>query len=240
MVLFNGGSITKQPEGLRIHFPNEPDRWIAYSPRQQTEWHTRLKWVEKQAAVYLIDPPVLYGIQWKDGKKPNTRALRLSIGLSLSMGQPHPKRYTCILKHGKKDVTVGEGGRLAKITGGTKLRLTSLPAWAEKELEKFPAAVRRACEVFEKRDEVQLARSKLEQKFQTELSDLDRLYRRGQGTNDKLYGLPPADVEGSLAIEAELRRLQSIVLDRYRIKIRLRVLSLGVFEGAVPGAVLNV
>jgi hypothetical protein len=87
---------------------------------------------------------------------------------------------------------------------------------------------------------VQVATSTLDEKFSTEMSDLDRLYRRKQGMNDRLYGLPAAGREGSVAIEAELRRLQSIVLERYRLRLRLRVLSLGVFEGDVPHTMLTV
>lgn len=242
MVAFNGGSVTKQADGLRISFLNEPDRLIAYAPKEQVDWELRLKWVEKQLAVYLLGAPILYGIQWerKRGKRLAMRALRLSIGLSLSIGQPHPKRYTCTLKHRESDIFVAEGGHLPKGTGGNKLLLTNLPDWAENELERFAPAILKACELFQKRPEVQVATSTLHEKFNTEWSDLDRLYRRKQGTNDRLYGLPAVGREGSVAIEAELRRLQSIVLERYRLRLRFRVLSLGVFEGDVPPPMLTI
>ncbi len=242
MVSFNGGSATKLANGLRISFRNEPDRLIAYAPQEQVDWELRLKWVEKQAAVYLMGAPILYGIQWeaKSGRKSAVRALRLSFGLSLSLGQPHPRRYTCTLKRGESDIFVGNGRHLPTVTGGSQLVLTSLPGWAEKELPKFAPAVLTACELFQKRPEVHVATATLDEKFNTEFSDLDRLYRRKQGTNDRLYGLPAAAKEGSVAIEAELRRLQSIVLERYRLRLRLRVLSLGVFEGDVPDTMLTV
>lgn len=241
MVALNGGSAIKQATGLCVSFSDEPERLIAYAPDEQAQWETRLKWVEKQAAVYLLGAPILYGIEWnaKGSQHSAFRALRLSIGLSLSMGKPHPKRYSCILRHGKKDVSVIEGGQLPNITRGDKLLLTSLPSWAEKELHRFAPAVLEACELFQKRSQVQVATSDLNEKFTIELSDLDRLYRRKQGTNDKLYGLPLAGAEGSVAIEAELRRLQAVVLERYRVKLRLRILSLGVFEGDVPEVVLT-
>jgi hypothetical protein len=242
MVAFNGGSVTKQANGMRISFRNEPDRLIAYEPKEQVDWELRLRWVEKQLAVYLLGAPILYGIQWegKGRKRSAMRALRLSIGLSLSIGQPYPRRYTCTLKHRESDVFVAEGGHLPKVTGGNKLLLTTLPDWAENELERFAPAIVTACELFQKMPEVQVATSALEEKFNIEWSDLDRLYRRKQGTNDRLYGLPAAGREGSVAIEAELRRLQSIVLERYRLRLRLRVLSLGVFEGNIPHTVLTV
>jgi hypothetical protein len=241
MVSFGGGSVTRQAEGLRISFPKEADRSIAYTPKDQAEWELRLKWVEKQAAVYLLGAPVLYGVEWKSktAKKANVRALRLSIGLSLSLGPAHPRRYTCTVIQGEKKIFVGEGGHLPNLPG-TRLELTSLPRWAEKELGRFPEAIETSCEMFEKRTEVQHATGELREKFNTEFSDLDRLYRRNQGTDDRLYGLSAAGTDGSIAIEAELRRLQSIVLDRYRVRIRLRVLSLGVFEGDVPESVLSV
>src|SRR6185503_14840003 len=71
MAAFNGGSATKQAKGLRISFRNEPDRLIAYAPKEQADWESRLKWVEKQSAVYLLGAPILYGIQWdaKAGKR---------------------------------------------------------------------------------------------------------------------------------------------------------------------------
>jgi hypothetical protein len=241
MVAMNGGSVRREAEGLRISLQDEPDRTIAYAPGNQAEWELRLKWVEKQAASYLLAPPVLYGIEWnsKRGKTASVKALRLSIGLSLSMGQSHPKRYTCVLKHGAKEIYVGEGGPLPAIKNGRKLVLTSLPKWAEQELKRLPDAAITACELFQKRPEVQQAIATLNEKFTIELSDLDRLYRRKQGTDDKLYGLASAGTDGSVAIEAELRRLQSVVLDRYRVRIRLRVLSLGAFEGAVPDSILT-
>jgi hypothetical protein len=238
MTASNGGSVTKQAKGLRVSFPNEPDRFVAYAPEEQIEWETRLKWVEKQSAVYLLGAPILYGIQWH-GKRSAVRALRLSIGLSVSIGPPHPQRYSCILQSGKKDILVFEGGRKPNLTGGNQLLLTSLPTWAANELGRFVPAVLNACELFRKRDEVQVATASLDEQFKVELSDLDRLYRRKQGTNDKLYGLPSIGTEGSVAIEAELRRLQSIVLERYRVRLRLRILSLGVFEGDVPAVALT-
>src|SRR6185436_4878127 len=111
------------------------------------------------------------------------------IGLSLSMGPSHPRRYTCTLRQGENEIFVAEGGYLPKLTG-TRLELTHLPRWAEKELERFSKAIETACEMFEKRTEVQRATDELTKNFSTEFSDLDRLYRRNQGTDDRLYGLP--------------------------------------------------
>ena len=241
MVAYSGGRATRQPGGLRISFSNETDRFIAYAPDNQVDWEARLKWVEKQSAAYLLDAPILYGIQWKakGGRSSRARALRLSVGLSLSLGQPHPRRYTCILEVGKRHIRIAEGGQLPELTNGTKLLLTSPPTWAENELERLAPAVLKSCEQFQQRPQVQIALSTLSEEFSTELSDLDRLYRRKQGTNDRLYGLPPADSDGSVAIESELQRLQTNVLERYRVGVRVRILSLGVFEGAVPEAFLS-
>ena len=236
----NNGSVTKEATGLRISFPDEKPSLIAYAPKHQGDWESRLKWVEKQAAVYLLHAPILYGIQWEaKSRKAPVRVLRLSLGLSLSMGQPHPKRYTCILKVGKAQAKVAEGGHLPEVTGGTRWLLTGLPVWAQNELQKFPPAVLRACDLFRNGNEVQVAFSNLGKQFSDELSYLDGLYRRKQGTNDKLYGLPTPGTEGSASIEAELRRLQNTVLERYRLKLRLRILSLGVFEGDVPDCLLG-
>lgn len=241
MVAMDRGSVRRVAKGLRVTPPDGPAHTIAYTPGNQAEWDLRLKWVEKQAASYVLAAPVLYGVEWnaKHRKTAGVKALRLSIGLSLSMGQSHPKRYSCVLKKGEKEIYVAEGGHLPAIKNGSKLVLTSLPKWAEQELKRLPAAVITACELFQKRPEVQRAIATLNEQFTIELSDLDRLYRRKQGTDDKLYGLAPGGTDGSVAIEAELRRLQSVVLDRYRVRIRLRVLSLGVFEGAVPDSVLT-
>ena len=234
MVAANRGSVTETPGGLEISIEDHR-HFITYSPNCQEEWESRLKWVEKQSAVYLVHAPVLYGVQWQTtAGRPRVRALRLSIGLSLSVGQPFPKRYTCSVISGKKDISVVEGGELPQLAGGKRWLLTALPSWTQKELEKLITGVLRACDLFGNQSEVQDALPKLSEKLSDELSHLDALYRRKQGTNDRLYGLPPFGTEGSAAIEAELRRLQKTVLERYRSKVRLRVLSLGVFEGGVP------
>jgi len=237
-----GGSCSKESDGLGLSFPDGTEEFVAYAPTDQQTWRSRFKWVEKQSALFILNAPILYAIKWERQsrrKVASKSALRLSVGLSLSVGPALPKRYTCILKRGGK-FSVIEGGYLRLGEGTTSSTLAQLPEWAEAELEKLSLAVLEACEEFEARPQVQQAILGLGEKRRDEMANLGLLYRRKQGSNDRLYGLPEAGTEGSVSIEAELRRLQNIVLDRYRLRVRVRVLSLGVLEGDVPSTIYEI
>jgi hypothetical protein len=236
MVAQLGGSCERKQEGLRLSFPDVPGtEFVHYSPANQQDWTTRLKWVEKQAAIFLLNAPLFYGVNWSGvgKKKSGSEGLRLSVGLSLSVGRPVPKRYTCFLKRGKNEVRVAQGGSLS-LGSGQEATLAVLPTWAEDDLPKLASGVLAACIQYRASPEVQSAIVKLGDKRRTELADLERLYKTKQGANDHLYGLPAFETEGSASIEAEARMLQNTVLSRYEVAVRVRVLTLGVFEGNVP------
>ncbi|MGH9824194.1 MAG: hypothetical protein ACREDR_13195, partial [Blastocatellia bacterium] len=127
-----------------------------------------------------------------------------------------------------------EGGHLPSKIGGERSIVPALPAWAEAGLKRTARAVAKACDVYQARSDTQEAIQILAETRRQELIDLESLYGRKHGAIDRLYGLPTPDTGGSASIEAELRRLQNIVLDRYRVRVRLRMLSLGLFEGNVP------
>jgi len=230
-----GGSCKRAPEGLRLSFPGADREFVRYSPTNQQEWTVRLKWVEKQAAIFLLNAPLFYGVNWGGAgkRKSGSEGLRLCVGLSLSAGRSLPKRYTCFLKRGGNEVQVVLGGYLS-LGEGKHSTLTALPPWAEADLPKLASGVLAACDQYRSRSEVQKALVRLEDNRRTELTDLERLYKTKQGANDHLYGLPAFGTEGSASIEAEARMLQNIALTRYEVTIRVRVLTLGVFEGNVP------
>lgn len=235
-----GGSCVKESGGLMLSIPGDlnPES-VRYAPTSQRAWTTRLKWVEKQSAIFLLNAPIVYGVKWKDdgAAKPNNRGLRLSIGLSLSVGTPFPKRYTCFVPHAGNEIRVEHGGCALSLGRGTELILNGLPSWAEADLPMFARGVLMASDHFRARPEVQNAMMKLGEQRRTELTNLDHLYRRRQGSNDRLLGLPTPGTEGSVAIEAELRKLQSIILQRYAVRVRVRFITLGVLEGKIPNEI---
>jgi hypothetical protein len=242
MVARAGGSCIKDRAGLQVSFPDKQGPgFIAYAPSDSMAWETRLRWVEKQSAIFLLNAPVLYGIKWeaRRGKKSQDRVLRLSIGLSLSFGPPLPKRYTLTLKHGRKCVDIMEGSHLPLEKSGKAVPLTALPKWAETDRKHLAKAVSQTCEMFQSREEVRKALLALGEGRREELTCLERLYRRKQGANDRLYGLASTSTEEGSPIEAELRQLQSIVLHRYSIEVEVRILSIGVLEGHIPNSFTN-
>ena len=236
MIAQLGGSCINEPGGLRLSIPGDlSSEFVRYAPTTQRAWTTRLKWVEKQSAIFLLNSPILYGVTWSGagGKRSGNDGLRLSVGLSLSIGRPLPKRYTCLIRHGRSEIRVSEGGYLL-LRMGKESNPTGLPPWAEADLSKLARGVLTACEYFRARPDVQHAIVELGAERRTELTDLERLYKTKQGSNDRLYGLAASGTEGSASIEAESRKLQSVVLRRYDVTVRVRVLTLGILEGCVP------
>jgi hypothetical protein len=188
----------------------------------------------------LLNAPILFGMKWT-GKRPGKRVgrwLRLSFGLSLSVGQPVSKRFVCFLEHAKSVPHVALGGQL-KVEQKEGSTLIALPAWANRDLPSLAQAVVVACETYRDLPEVKTAVLKIGRERRTELTYLEQLYRRKQGTNDRLYGRPASGAGGSNAIEAEFRALQNIVVQRYAVQIRAQMLTLGILEGEVPQTVIQ-
>jgi hypothetical protein len=240
MVARAGGACIKEPAGLHISFPDKQgSEFVAYVPSDSVAWETRLRWVEKQSAIFLLNAPVLYGVKWegRKSKKSPDKVLRVSAGLSLSFGPPLPKRYTLILKHGQEMAPIVEGAYLPLGKTGKPARLTGLPKWAETDLKHLAKALLQTCEIFQSREDVQKAVLALGEGRREELTNLERLYRKRGGANERLYGLAPISTEGGSALEAEHRRLQNIVLQRYSVGVEVRILSLGILEGNIPNSI---
>ena len=231
-----GGSCVQEAEGS---FPGGTEsEFLRYAPDNQEDWMTRLKWVEKQSAILLLNAPVLYGLNWggKVRVQPGCDGLRLSLGLSLSLGRPCPARYTCVLQRGGKEIRIREGDRLAR--GKAKeSTLFALPEWVGAEIRKLSRGVVSACEQYRARADVRNAIAKLGSQRRSELVDLERLYQTSKGSNARLYGMPAPGTEGSASIEAEVRTLQSVILKRYEVTVRIRLLTVGILEGSVPHTV---
>jgi hypothetical protein len=227
-----GGGVAKwEPDGILLSFADLPaDEFVAYSPSVQSEWTKRLKWVEKQSALALLQPPVWYKVvRSVKGRSPKSE-LRLSVVLSLSTGSPCWRRYTLRKARGVEDITISQGGNLSLPKGCQQFPLTALPVWAEKDLHELAEQTRKTCEVFKTSDEARGALATLAQKRRAELIYLQQLYNRKQDSHNLLYGLPEPGTAGSASIEAELQRLQGLVIERYAVSVRIRILSLGILE----------
>jgi hypothetical protein len=226
----------KDSPALRLSFPEgSAGVFVAYTPANQRELETRLKWVEKQAARFLISPPVLYGItrRAKNSGRSAKKELRLSVALSLSVGPPCPQRYSLVKRLGVRQPTILEEGNVPLGSVVEELKLRTLPDWAKPELPKLAQAALSACDTFRKKPEIETSLLALGESQRAELTYLERLYQRKKGANDRLYGLAESGTQGSYAIEAELRRLQNSVLERYSVRVLMRVLSIGVFDGNI-------
>lgn len=174
----------------------------------------------------LLSPAILYAVS-NNGGASERSALRLSLGLTLSVGPSLPARYTIVLRRSGRSCAVLENDDLV-LKGRKPFTLIALPKWALSHLPILAEGVVEACEKFKVRPEVKSALQALADGRRQELANLDNLYRRRAGSNDRLLGLPELDTDGSLAIEAELREKQRLVLERYGVQIRFHLLSLGI------------
>ena len=185
--------------------------------------------VEKQAAVVLCNPPVVYSMPWpgrRAGKLAKT-VLRLSVGLSLSIGVPHFRRYVVTLARGARRAVYEEGTILPADASAKATLLTALPSWTEERLPILTRGVAEACEQYQSLPGVQDALRRIGERRRAELAGLEHLYARRQRSEGRIHGLPEPGTTGSASIEVEQRKLQRIVLERYAVRVRVRILSLG-------------
>jgi hypothetical protein len=232
----DGGSVVAKDDRLRIDFwDDRPSVVVRRDPADSDEWKVRFEHVEKQAAIILRNPPVVYSMvcRTRGAAKPARALLRLSVGLSLSVGEPVSRRYVVTLEQGARQAAIEEGGLLPTESGAQTAILSTLPRWVEQSMKGLSRGVLEACIRYQMLPDVQSAIQRLGEKRRTELAQLEHLYARRQGSEGQLYGLPEPGTEGSASIEAEQRRLRQLVFDRYTVRVRARILSLGLLEGTI-------
>jgi hypothetical protein len=200
-------------------------RDVPRDPDDEDSWKHRLDAVEKRIATTLQQPPVLYSMVSASAAR-NT--LRLSVGLSLSIGVPQRRRYAIYVEQGAGAV-IAEGDSLPADDPASAF-LTNLPSWADAEMAKGARAILDACARYELLSDVQAAIARLSEARHAELTSIESLYARRPGTDQKLYGMRERGTEGSASVEAEHRRLQQLALERYAVQVRVRVLSVGVLS----------
>jgi hypothetical protein len=229
-----GGAISADAQCFVLSVPSEA-RTIAirHRPTTPSEWRVRLGWVEKLAANHLLNAPVLFEADWGRGKNDGRQViLRLSFGLLLSLGDPCPVRYSASALKASRAVTVTEAADIP--THGADRPIKSLPGWAVRRLEDLCDAVLKTCAEYSKRSDVSSAIEAVTSARRRELGDIDRLYSAEANKNPTLLGVEEPDTSGSEAVEAERRRLQQVVLERYSVRIVVKTLSLGVLVGMQP------
>lgn len=202
-------------------------RTVPRDPGDEDSWKHRLDAVEKRLATTLLQPPVLYSMRSAADAR---YTLRFSVGLSLSIGAPQRRRYVIFVQQGAEAV-IEDGGSLPADDHASAF-LTTLPSWAEAEIAKGARAILDACARYELLSDVQTAIARLSEARHAELTSIESLYARRQGTDQKLYGMRERGTEGSASVEAEHRRLQQLVLERYAVRVRVKVLSVGVLSAA--------
>ncbi|WP_144030661.1 hypothetical protein [Bradyrhizobium japonicum] len=230
------GTCIENDKGYRLSFPDNEPVFVAHRPNDAASWETRLRWVEKQSAAFLLNAPILFGLRDKAKKGRRTNALRLSFGLSLSLGRPLRKRYCVTVKEGASKGVLTEGDEVILGEGWEEYDVLSLPSWTRSCLPILAKEVAATYEAYGNEDYVVTALEGIAEQRREEFIFLEDLYRRKSGANDRLFGLPMPNLDGSTAIEAELRGLQEVVLSRYEVKLRIKVLSLGVYENVSVSA----
>lgn len=205
---------------------------ISAAPTNHVQWETRLEWLEKQAASFLCNAPLVYSARVGNiaGHRVTQRALRLSFGLCLSVGRPLRQRFAAylFLPGGKTELQVSQG---ESIEAARDVKFLSLPpAWVEPAWGKLVPLIEEACERYGGGDEVKEELISLARKRREALWYLDNLYMRREGYNDHLYGLPPKGTSGSAAITQEYQNCQRVVLERYSVRVEVTPLSLGILS----------
>jgi hypothetical protein len=207
---------------------------IMTSPTSHAEWNDRFEWLEKQAASFLLRVPLTYSatVRWSAGRRGAGDALRLSFGLSLSLGQPLRRRFCAyVFSSGKKPQLLFSAGSAENFDRAGFLNvelLTQMPAWATKLRAEFVPMIQEAYVTYRNRLDVQGEITALAQKRKEALWYLDSLYQRSQGSPDRIYGWPPVGAIGSAAIAQEFQNCQANVLRRFAVDIEVTPLSLGV------------
>lgn len=228
----DGSSVTQHDGRLRVAFADgSAAELVALQPATADEWRSRLRRLEKQAAIVLLNPPLAYAVAYpvRRGEKPPRPTLRLSVSLSLSVGRPLAQRLVFTFARDTGQVTVSAGESLPRREGEQSTFLASLPGWVERAMVPLTSAIVAQCEAYELRPEIQDAVARIGEQRRTELAHIQLLYA-SQRRGTRLYGLPRPGAHASSAVEAERRQLETIVLDRYLAEIRVRVLSLGILE----------
>lgn len=196
------------------------ERFAAVSGVAEAELPATLK----RAAAVLLNRPVYYTI----GRPGRQATLRLSVALSLSIGPPLAQRYVITMPRGAARATIEEDGELTIADGAESELLTTLPKSMAADLAVLARGVGEACEVFQSRSEVAKALNLIGRKRREELVGVGQLYATRRSAQQRLWGFAEAGAQGSTAVEGEVRGLQRIVLERYAVAVRVRILSLGV------------
>jgi hypothetical protein len=233
MARANGASLRAIGDGFIVHggtFDGEIK--VVASPTTHLEWRTRLEWLEKQAARFVLGAPLAYSAAMRSvaGQRASGLALRLSFGLSLSFGHPLRQRFSAyVFSSGRKPELRGAEGDSLENAKDVKLLLRA-PVWVTKAWAKVVPLVEEACERYESRPDVQEELGRLAQRRRESLWYLHNLYNRREGFNDHIYGLPLGETSGSAAIAQEYQNCQLVVLRRYSVRIEVKALSLGVLS----------
>lgn len=236
------GRLTVLPEGVRLE--GSSDRWeqstggkdpILLMSRPQTpeQWRERLKHVEKRAARAVMSGPVGFSCSVAETKRVKTqnisdaKVVRFAFGLSLSLGQSCYRRYTAYYVSATEE-TFFLGGQdslfeSCENLGGLDLNDRLLSKGLPRVISLLPdvEADYNAC------GPVRAEVKRLNEAVSTELRDLDRLYLAGYGQYALLLGKAPERLRGEDAIESEYLAKMNDILERFKVSIILKPLSLG-------------
>jgi hypothetical protein len=207
---------------------------IMTSPTSHAEWNDRFEWLEKQAASFLLRAPLTYSatVRWPSGVREARHALRLSFGLSLSLGQPLRRRFSAyVFSSGKKPKLFASEDDSAESSDRVEL-LTQMPAWAAKLRAEFVPVIQEACATYRDRADVQQEIAVLAQTRKEALWHLDTLFQRSEGSPDRIHGWPPMGAIGSAAIAQEYQNCQGNILRRFEVHIEVTPLSLGLLSSS--------
>jgi hypothetical protein len=206
---------------------------IASEPHDRDQWCDHLRVVERAAARQLTSAPVGFTalIPAASRKRATKTVVRFAFGLSLSMGRRLRQRFTSYVHDGKGAPLLQTGSDALfslhpdigpldvkrKDLGNALPALLSAAAEAQETYRKDPRVI----------EEIERLRKNYEQEYQS----LDTLYTINSGQDARLLGTRSTDLRNEDATEAEyVGRLEDLT-DRYRPRVILEPLTLGIIDG---------
>jgi len=231
----DGASIhVSSPEWTRLGLPHEPFV-VAAHPKSNDDWKYRLRIAEQMSARASLSRPYVY-FGTLEGKGATTNAtervqvLRCAFGLALVSGPLKLWRMTAYHIHPWNLMHVIEGNDELFSLSQLNLRSAkfhSLESFARR-IEDLCLFVNRASEEFPKRSDIQEALLAHKDRLAAEIAMLDSLYFDQQYQRGLLHGLPSGPLTGDGAIEVEYRKCLEELVQRFAVRVQVRLLSLGV------------
>jgi hypothetical protein len=225
-----GGRARKCGQRIALHLPDRRIELDLLVDCQGQPSRNHLEFVEQKMGVALLAPPTIFGAKIAGRVPPGRRRtiLRVAYGFRLVAGPPSFRRYTSYFDPAQS--------RRWTIRGDDALFATEGPAEAQpdtsliaRSLDTVATEISAASDDYFRDPDTALALKELNDRFKSELVELDLLYRRRSQRHVRSYGLDPDSPKSTVfdSPSKEFERKKAIVHERHAVKGDVQVLSIG-------------